>query len=327
MSIESAMAALDKTPATTQPQAITPNQAAAATVEAEAKSKEAQPKTEGEAVVETKPTTEPEKKTEEPLSAKFAALTKKEKSIVQKSQELKTRETTLSDREAALASREAKIKASEALWETDMFAAIKERTGLDYNGLTMAYLDGKTAAPQETDPVKLAKKTIDDFKKEQSEAKQKADEEAKKAQEAAAKKQEEDLKAAWEAYNEEVRLFIEDNKDTYELINTYAQQGLIAETVDEFYKKNKRVLSVKEASDMVESYLESEAEKALNTKKISGKVKPAAATAPAKKDEEPRITKTLNNNMQPTSASVLPAQSEADRMKRAMAALNNSEKR
>jgi hypothetical protein len=314
MSIQTAMEVLN-TPATpetpAQQQAITPKEVATATVEAESKAKAVETPKEPEA-----PKTPPK---EEPLSAKFSALAKKEKAIVEQTRANKTAEAKLAEREAAIAAREAKIKESEALWDTDVFKALELR-GYDYNKLTMMQLDGKTAAP-ETDPVKIAKKTIDDFKKEQAQAK--ADKEAadKKTADELAAKQKSDLEAAWEAYNNEVNEFIESNKDTYELITTYAQQSLIAETVDEFYKKNKRVLSVKEASDMVEAYLESEAEKALSTKKISGKVK----TAPAQKKEEevPRITKTLNNNMQPTSASVLPAQSEADRMKRAMAALES----
>jgi hypothetical protein len=314
MSIQTAMEVLN-TPTTpeapAQQQAITPKEVATATVEAEAKAKAVETPKEPEV-----PKTPPK---EEPLSAKFSALAKKEKAIVEQTRANKTAEAKLAEREAAISAREAKIKESEALWDTDVFKALELR-GYDYNKLTMMQLDGKTAAP-ETDPVKIAKKTIDDFKKEQAQAK--ADKEAadKKTADELAAKQKSDLEAAWEAYNNEVNEFIESNKDTYELITTYAQQSLIAETVDEFYKKNKRVLSVKEASDMVEAYLESEAEKALNTKKISGKVK----TAPAQKKEEevPRITKTLNNNMQPTSASVLPAQSEADRMKRAMAALES----
>jgi hypothetical protein len=316
MSIQTAMEVLN-TPITpeapAQQQAITPKEVATATVEAEAKAKAVETPKEPEI---SKAATPPK---EEPLSAKFSALAKKEKAIVEQTRANKTAEAKLAEREAAISAREAKIKESEALWDTDVFKALELR-GYDYNKLTMMQLDGKTAVP-ETDPVKIAKKTIEDFKKEQAQAK--ADKEAadKKTADELAAKQKSDLEAAWEAYNTEVNEFIESNKDTYELITTYAQQSLIAETVDEFYKKNKRVLSVKEASDMVEAYLESEAEKALNTKKISGKVK----TAPAQKKEEeaPRITKTLNNNMQPTSASVLPAQSEADRMKRAMAALES----
>lgn len=342
MSIETAMAALN-TPsapeaAPIQQQAISPKEVAAATVEQETNAKndakiaESATDNKKEAGAEAKvdaPVTESVKAKEEPLSAKFSALAKKEKAIVEQTKANKAAESKLVEREATLAAREAKIKASEALWETDVFKAIEERTGMDYNKLTLAYLDGKTALPQETDPVKLAKKTIDDFKKEQAQAKQDAEEAAKKSADELAAKQKADLSSAWDAYNTEVNEFVEANKDTYELINTYSQQSLIAETVDAFYQKNKRVLSVKEGADMVEAYLESEAEKALNTKKIGGKVTKNAPTkeTASKRDEEPRITKTLNNTMQPTSASVLPAQSESDRMKRAMAALTNVDKR
>lgn len=339
MSIQTAMAAMEKAASVPAPapqqQAISKQEVAAATVEAESKSindaKIAEPATESkkEAGAEAKveaPVTEPVKAKEEPLSAKFSALAKKEKAIVEQTRTNKATEAKLAEREASIAAREAKIKESEALWETDVFKALELR-GYDYNKLTMMQLDGKTATP-ETDPVKIAKKTIDDFKKEQAQAKTDSEAAAKKAADEAVEKQKSDLAAAWEAYNVEVNEFVETNKDTYELINTYSQQGIIAETVDAFYQKNKRVLSVKEASDMVEAYLESEAEKALNTKKISGKVTRTAkpTETASKKDEEPRITKTLNNNMQPTSASVLPAQSEADRMKRALAAMNGEKR-
>lgn len=334
MSIETALATMEKAASVPQQQAITKQEVAAATVEAEAKSindaKIVEPTAKAEATAETKvaETIEMPVKKDEPLSAKFSALAKKEKAIVEQTRANKAAESKLTEREATLAAREAKIKASEALWETDVFKAIQERTGMDYNALTLAYLDGKTAMPQETDPAKIARKTIDDFKKEQAQEKAEKEIKEKKAAEELVAKQKAELEAAWKNYNAEVNEFIEANKDTYELINTYSQQSLIAETVDEFYKKNTRVLSVKEASDMVEAYLESEAEKALNTKKIGGKVTRTAkpTETASKKDEEPRITKTLNNNMQPTSASVLPAASEADRMKRALAAMSGDKR-
>lgn len=317
MSIQTAMAALN-TPTPEQPQAINTQEVAAATVEAEAKSVKA-----ADTPVEAKTEeikVEALKAKDEPLSAKFSALAKKEKAIVEQTKANKAAESKFAEREASLAAREAKIKESESLWETDVFKALELR-GYDYNKLTMMQLEGKTAQP-ENDPVKIAKKTIDDFKKEQAQDRLEREEASKKAELASKQKQEDELKAAWETYNSEVATFIESNADTYELINTYSQQSLIAETVDAFYQKNKRVLSIKEASDMVEGYLESEAEKALSTKKIGGKVTKNATTA-TKKDEEPRITKTLNNTMQPTSASVLPAQNESDRMKRALAAMDS----
>lgn len=335
MSLETAMKALSTpTPevaptAAPQQQAISQNEVAAATVELETKAK-------NDAKIADSATTNKdsgvdakvaetsnllETKKEDPLSAKFSALSKKEKAIVKRDQEIKVREATFTEREAKIAAREAKIQESENLWDTDIFKALEAR-GYTYQKLTDLLLEGKTVAPESQDPLTLAKKTIEDFKKEQ---KAKEDERAiteKKAKEDAAKKQEDDLKTAWESYNAEVKDFVDSNKETYELISMYDQQALIADTVDAFYQKNKRVLSVKEAADMVESYLETEAKKALGSKKL-GTTK-ASSIPPAEPElKEKAPTKTLNNSMQPTAASVLPAASEADRMKRAMAALDS----
>lgn len=331
MSLETAMAALNTTSESTpapQQQAISPKEVAAATVEQETNAKnDAKIADSAATTVETavpKVETNTEKPIE-PASAKFSALAKKEKAIVQRNQELKSKEASLSEKEAALAAREARIKQSEELWDKDVFKALEAR-GYSYQKLTELMLEGKTVAPESQDPAVIAKKTIEQFKQEMAHRDEEQKAAAKKAQEDAEAKQKSDLEAAWEAYNNEVNEFIESNKDQYELTNTYNQQSLIAETVDAFYQKNKRVLSVKEAADMVESYLESEAEKALSTKKISSKVRPTTEIKQNAKEEEPRITKTLNNNMQPTSASVLPAKSEQDRIKRALAALDSASK-
>jgi len=335
MSIETAMAALNTpTPSATPPpqsQALTKQEVTAAVSESETKANNGEQSTAAdsnktetgaEAKVEAPVTeTKTEPKKEEPLSAKFSALAKKEKAIVEQSKSIKASEAKLAEREAAIAAREAKIAKSESLWETDVFAAIKERTGMDYNALTLAQLDGKYSMPEETDPIKVAKKTIEDFKKEMAQKEEEQKTATQKAKEAADAKQKSDLEAAWEAYNTEVQEFVSANKDEYELISTYNQQSLIAETVDEFYKQNKRVLSVKEAADLVEKYLEDEAKKALGTKKFSKQ--PEKPAADAKSVGEPKITRTLNNSMQPTAASVLPAVSEADRMKRALAAMES----
>lgn len=323
MSLESAIKVLS------QPQAISQNEVAAATVESETKTnndaKIADTAADKSGVVDAKSAEATDTKpteTKEPLSAKFSALAKKEKAIVKRDQEIKAKEATFAEREATIAAREAKIKESESLWETDVFKALELR-GYDYTKLTQLMLDGKTAAPVETDPVKLAKKTIDEFKKEQAELKAREEEAAKKAKEEAERKQKEELEAAWSAFRDEVNEFVTSNEADYELINLYGQQQLVVDTVNEYFEKTRaegkaKVLSVKEASDLVENYLLEEAKKAMQSKKLA-----AQKTEPAKKTEEPRIqnTKTLNNSMQPTAASVLPAQSEADRMRRALSAL------
>ena len=264
-----------------------------------------------------------------PVSQQFAALAKKEKQIVKQQAEIKAREAAFLQKEADIAAREAKIKESEALFETNPFEALKLR-GYDYNKLTDMILSGKTVvekAPE--DPAALAKRLADEIRQEisakeaaQKEAAQKAIEEQK----AAEAKQ---LEEAYAAYRSEVRDYTTQNSDEYELINLYGQQEAIVAEVQSYYEEHKRVLSVKEASDIVEKKLEAEVQKALSAKKFASKV--SAPTTPAKteakavaeKAKTPAPTKTLSNNIHTTMASTLPAATDSERMKRALSALNS----
>src|ERR1700677_2424019 len=316
MSMEAAIKALD-TP-TPQQQAITPKEVAAATVEQATNAKN-DAKIAADSTSQTTPPAAVETKKEEPTNASkaFSAMAKKEKAVVQRDLAIKAKEAAIAEREAKIAAREKQISESEELWDKDIFQALEKR-GYTYQKLTDLMLDGKTVAPESQDPVTLAKKTIEQFKEEQRKEKETREAADKKARDDAGARQKAEEEAAWEAYNTEIAEHVKANAETYELISMYDQQKLVTDTVDAFYQKNKRVLSIKEACDMVESYLEDEAKKAMNAKKFSKKAEPT-------KDEgAPTIkqTKTLNNDMQPTSASVLPAKYEQDRIKRALAALD-----
>jgi hypothetical protein len=280
-----------------------------------------------EAVAPT-PITEAPVKTEEAaptdpiISTKFAALAKKEKAIVKRQEEFKLREAEFAKREADIIARETKSKESDALWETDIFKALESR-GYTYQKLTDMILSGKNAPePVVEDPVAVATKTIEAFKKEMADKEAAAKLAQDKAAEDKKAADERDVEEAYEAYRTEVKDYVSSNAESYELISLYGQEELVIDTVQGYYDTHKRVLSVKEASDMVENYLLEEAQKALKTKKLA----PKATEAAPKKEEEPVIqktqSKTLNNNMMPTAASFLPAATDADRLKRAMAALN-----
>lgn len=326
MSLETAMKALETpTPAPSQQQALTKQEVTAAVSEAQSKTSNGVQSS----VAEAKPAdvkVEEAIKKEEPISSKFSALAKKEKAIVQRDQAAKAKETAIAEREAKIAEREARIQKSEELWDKDIFKALEERLNLapgsGYQKLTDLLLEGKAVTPESQDPVALAKKTIEQFKQEQQKEREAREAADKKAKDDAIAAQKAEETAAWEIYNAEIAEHVKANAEQYELIAMYEQQKLVTDTVDAFYQKNKRVLSIKEACDMVESYLEDEAKKAMGAKKFT---KGAPATK-AKDEGEPVIqkqTKTLTNDMQPTSASVLPAKSEQDRMKRAMAALES----
>lgn len=258
-------------------------------------------------------------------SSKFAALAKKEKALVKQQADIKAKEQSFIQKEQDIAAREAKIKASEALWETDVLAALESK-GYSYQKLTDMILSGKVSPEKAPiDPITEAKKIADDLRKEFS------DKEA--AREAAIQKSQEDKKAqeakeleeAYTNYRNSVAEFTKTNADDYELLNMYGQQELVVETVDGYYEKYKRVLSLKEASDLVENYLIDEAQKALGSKKLS-KSSPIADKVIAQ-DEKKSSPRTLSNNLTPTMASTLPASTDSERMKKALAALETAQQR
>lgn len=255
------------------------------------------------------------------LSSKFAALAKKERAIVKKQEEVKLRDADVAKREATLAEREAKILESEKMFNEDVFKALELR-GYSYQKLTDMLLSGEKVAKKEPeDPATLAQRKIEEFEKRMAEkeaARIAAEEKAKKdAEEQEAAR----IEAAWKKYSEEVNAYVKEHSAEYELIELFGQHQLILDTTDEYYKQHQRVLSIKEASDMVEEYLVNEAKKAAQAKKLSSVV--AKPETPTKKESasSEKVTKTLNNNMTPTTSSTLPAATEADRMKRALAAL------
>lgn len=280
----------------------------------------------------TSPTTEQKveeaaKKDDGPISAKFAALAKKEKALVKQNADIKAREAALAAKEAELLARETKMKESESFWETDTLKALESK-GLSYQKLTDMILSGKLVAEKEPeDPVTVAKKIAEDLRREMKEREEAREAAERKAREEAEAKQKQDLEEAYNTYREEVNNFTKEHAEDYELINLYGQQELIIETVQGYYDKNKRVLSVKEASDMVEKYLYDEAQKALKSKKFGTQKKAETVAEKVIKKEEVKPatqTKTLTNNLTPTMSSVLPAATDAERMKRALNALNSN---
>lgn len=266
------------------------------------------------------PAPEAPAKIDNETSSKFAALAKRERAIVKQQQDFKTKEAAYIAKEAEIAVREAKIKESESLWDTDVFKALELR-GYDYKKLTDLMLAGKSAAEKAPeDPATIARKAIEEFKKEQAEKDGKKEAEAKKMADDAKAKQEADLTEAYKAYREEIGQFIKTNEVEYELINLYGQQDLIVDTVQGYFDKHNKVLSVKEASDMVENYLLGEAQKAMKSKKLGAK--PSVETEAPAKPVAP-ASKTLSNDMTANIPLNTPARNENERMKRAMAALES----
>jgi hypothetical protein len=102
----------------------------------------------------------------------------------------------------------------------------------------------------------------------------------------------------------------------------YDSADLVYDTVEEYFAKTNKVLSIPEACDLVESYLEKQVEKSLATKKLSARVSKQEPSSPtANKPSEPRRTLTNNDYTSSTPSFVSP-KVENDRMSRALAALD-----
>lgn len=137
-----------------------------------------------------------------------------------------------------------------------------------------------------------------------------------------AKAAEQQVKETIEAFKSEVNDFLAANQEEYELIHFTENQELVFSTIEEHFSRTKKVLSIKEASDLVEKYLEDQTHKAITeTKKMKSKFQLAQEQ---KVDPGSASTsKTLSNSATISSSapSTLPAKTEQDRMRRALAAL------
>lgn len=237
-------------------------------------------------------------------SARFAQLAKKEKQLQADRTELKHVEAELNEKYAQYerfenAKRQAKLNPLAAL----------EALGITYDQLTDFVINDNRPTPDAH--VQALKDELDGFKRQQ-------EDERKQAKEAAEKQQLADAERNEQMYFARCDGFVKKNADTYELINANEAFELVHEVVRARFDATGQVLSEKEAADLVETYLEEAVMKNTATKKFQAKVSATLKAPPQSKQS----SKTLNNSLSPTTASLASAtKSESDRMARALAAL------
>jgi hypothetical protein len=258
---------------------------------------EAQPK---------EPQTQPPAQSDE-MRAKFAALAKKERFARMQSQRVKQLETQIAERERQISERE-------KLWESEFkqspLEALKRR-GYSYEDLTKAALnDGRFDPATE---VKEVRSELERLRQEQ------ADKE-KKAQEAQTVAQQQAEQEAIDTFKGKIGSFIESNTEKYELTKLFDASDLVFQTVEEHFSRTQKILSIDEACGLVEQYLEAEIDRtAKGSKKFQSKYG-QASKSDAKDKSKSDVT--LSNNLTSSSApSLLSPATEADRIKRALAAL------
>jgi hypothetical protein len=242
-----------------------------------------------EQVQETK--AEPEKpKIDDKLSSKFAALSRKEKAIRQQELQLKQQMQQWQQQLEAERQEKEKLKQEYEQYRTSMKNSPLQKLqeeGFSFEDLTNMQLNEQNPTPEML--IKRTKAELEQSYKSEIEALKRQIEETEK------KKQEEAESRTVEQYKRQINDHISVNADKYEMITMNEASELVFEVAEQYYNQEGRLLSVEEAADYTEKYLEEEARRLMNAKKLQQQL-----GQPPKNNSEPpkkEASMTLSNNL------------------------------
>ncbi len=238
-----------------------------------------------------------------PGADRFAALAKKERALQRQMAELKAQQSKVSEYEAARkAAAQNPVKALEAL-------------GLTYEQLTQFLLNGNKPTPELE--IASVKQEIERLRNETA-LKEKA---AREAQEQAARAE---YQRTLSEFNAEINDYVKSNADKYELTAMYQGESIVQATIEQHFNNTKKILSIQEATELVEKYFEEQVAAAQKTKKFQAKSQPKEGGQPKGEQAAKTSSPTLANELTSSAPSLLPAKTESDRLRRAMAALEQA---
>lgn len=249
------------------------------------------------------------------ISPKFSILAKKEQAIVRQQQELKQqREQWEKEKQEILG----KLKGYEEKDGISKQGAIKllQAYGYSYEDATKEVMSEGGAEIAAMDRK---------YNEKLTELEKKIEADKKAQEEAAAKRQEEEQKQIIENFKGELRGFVEQKKDNFKLVALFDKEAeLVYDTIDTYFQQHNKILSNQEATDLVEKYFKKMVEEA--NAALTPAQQAAGEKALEEKRSEPQFStnktgKTLTNELQMTTPTTLPAKTENDRMRRALAAL------
>lgn len=257
---------------------------------------------------------QPSEPQQEKVSDKFTFLAKKEAGIVKAKQALRAEMEAIAREKAEIQNWRKQIESAEnrkSTYKSNPLAVLEDH-GLTYKELTDYILNNNTVSTEAQ--IKALHERIEQQEKQRELERQEL---VRRENERHAEREAQVI----QEFKTEIENFVKRESEKYELTNLYDSQDLVYDTVEEYFNKTGKVLSIPEACDLVEAYLEKQVEKSLATKKLSIKV---ATKAPedskvAVKDQPRR---TLSNTEYTSSTpSFVSPKVENDRMSRALAAL------
>lgn len=249
-----------------QPHTEVPTQAAAAEVPQD------QPQ-------QTEASKEEAPKQDDKFASKFAALSAKEKAILAKEQKLKAQ---MKEFESQMKEFE-ELKNLRKLAKENPLEYLKKGE-LTYDEITKRILSGENS--EQVNQFKTLEQQVQDLKQELERARQ---------------EQVQDKVVAFQA---EIAKTIETNADKWELIRAFKSHDVVYNVIEQQFSNNQKLLSIEEAADLVEDYLQKEVEanaKLLRQTKKAQNLFGAAAEAAtkSKNTQQAQVTEatTLTNKL------------------------------
>lgn len=237
----------------------------------------------------------------EPESKRIAALARREARLVHRQQELQRARQQLEQERQQLR----QLAELPALAKRDPLAAL-QALGATYEQVTEALISGGAAAPA---PV-----TKDDL----AEMEMRLREEREQLE----------RQRAIDGLRREIDDTIKADPDQYELITLHGQSNLVLEVIEEAFNQHGKLLSTKEAADLVEQHLEEQAQKLLSAKKLGAKRDaPKEAPKPKTKPAERRSIGGMGTSAASKAADTAFGDDEDADFQRAIAAFHKARAR
>lgn len=252
-------------------------------------------------------------KAPEQLSKSFAALAKKEKALFRERESLKAQHAAIEAEKSRIAAIEAKYSKRPASPREAL-----EMAGFSYRDATDFELNDGTPTAEQI--ARQAQQEVQKFRDEQA-ARDRDD-----AQKAVQKAEEERAQVVNE-FKTEIQEFVAEKADDYELIKFNDAYEVVFNTVEVHYQKTGRLLSIPEAANIVEKFLEKRSDELWATKKFAKKREGTPQETPEggfrSQTQVTAPQRTLNNAITASTPTIMKSpQVESDRIKRALAALD-----
>lgn len=240
---------------------------------------------------------------------RFAALVSKESALVKQQRELAAqRDSFAKERQEYEAWKQQRTQATR---NPEVLA--KEVWGDNwYDKLTEFRLNGQQVTPDVI--AQTVSEQLSAFEKRQTDAR--AAQEAVQREQAQAAAQQ-----AYDNFKTETHDFVAGRGEEYELINLHGAHNLVTRAIEQHFEATQKIMTAKEAADLVEAHLAEQVQKSLATKRFTAKAPPLPNGEPKREGSaQPRTLTNALTSSTPAPDEGVSQYSDSERIRRAIAA-------